>query len=122
MNEGATVGTRTFRDQEDSLFDELAVWQASTYSSSNRFFGGPNAERRLINAGERTTRIRGLEYSADHLPGVQPKIPRPHSCPTNEKSDHKKNDDFGAETGEVIVHVLIHGRKGEQEGVFPIRI
>ena len=36
----------------------------------------PNAEQRLINAGERTTRIRGLEYSADHLPGVQPEDPQ----------------------------------------------
>ena len=55
-------------------------------------------------------------------PACSQRSPEPHSCPTNEKSDHKKNDDFGAETGEVIVHVLIHGRKGEQEGVFPIRI
>jgi len=109
LNDGASEGTRSSGDQEYPVFDELALWQPSTYSTfqSALSMEDSDAEQSLIRVCDEndigfedwsTVRIICASCSQGSLEA--------HQCSATERPDGTKNYGFGATARETLVQVL----------------
>lgn len=109
LNDGAAEGTRKSGEREYPVFDELAIWMPSNYSTfqSALSMEDSDAERDLMRMCDesdigfedwRSVRIICSACSRGSL--------EQHHCSANEAQDGQKNYGFGVTSREVLVQVL----------------
>jgi hypothetical protein len=109
LNDGAAEGTRKVDDEEYPVFNELAVWHGSTYSTfqSALSMRDLSAEQHLAKACDYSD-IGFEDWSTVRILCAACSLgtPGPHECAASETIEGAKNYGFGAESRESLIEVL----------------
>ena len=109
LNDGAAEGTRRSGDHEYPVFNELAVWQPSSYSTFQSWLSMEDAEAKahLIEACE-VNAIGFEDWSSVRMicAACSRGSLEPHDCCATEPKDGAKSYGFGATTRESLVEAL----------------
>lgn len=115
LNDGAAEGTRKSGEREYPVFNELAVWKASNYSTfqASLLMDDLDAERHLTEICNESdigledwTTVRIICAACSRGTPAQP------HCSANDTQEHEKKYGFGALSRDVLVQVLSTWAKG----------
>jgi tetratricopeptide (TPR) repeat protein len=109
LNDGAPEGTRRSRDQEYPVFNELAVWEESTYSTFQSWLSIEDAddEQQLTDACDQND-IGFEDWSTVRIicAACSRGNPELHHCNESAVGEGLKNYGFGTTSRELLIQVL----------------
>lgn len=109
LNDGAAEGTRIAGELEYPVFDELAIWRSSNYSTfqSALSMKDSNAEQDLIRRCNESD-IGFEDWTSVRIicTACSRGLLEQHHCSANETQNGEKNYGFGVASREVLVQVL----------------
>jgi tetratricopeptide (TPR) repeat protein len=109
LNDGAVEGTRKSGEREYPVFDELAIWKRSNYSTFQSAVALENAdaERQLINmCNQNDIGIENWSSVRVICAACSRGSPEQHHCSANEIQQAEKNYGFAATSREFLIQVL----------------
>jgi hypothetical protein len=109
LNDGAAEGTRKADQEEYPVFNELALWRPSSYSTfqSALSMEDSDAENHLIQmCNENDIGVEDWATVRIICGACSRRSLEQHHCPASEVQEDKKNYGFAIESREVLVQIL----------------